>query len=160
MKVDGDFEDREGHQAPFTLQKIRSLDLGFDLLCDRVEIRPLAGLELGVNEFTIDANFKSAAVGRDELHRINPGGFTNRGCQTGSPRFVVSDRAIFDRNVCLHRELLSRAKLSAPRMAVKAMQFRRFREPIIDCVSKQALRLGMRWEHRTIGEDCEDLHGG
>jgi hypothetical protein len=127
MKVDGDFEDREGHQAPFTLQETRSLDLGFDLLCDRVEIRPLAGLELGVNEFTIDANFKSAAVGRNELHRINSGGFANRGCQTGSPRFIVSDRAIFDRNVCFHRELLSRAKLSAPRMPVKAMQFRRFR---------------------------------
>ena len=114
MKVDGDFEDREGHQAPFTLLEIRSLNLGFDLLCDRVEIRPLAGLELGVNEFTIDANFKSAAVGRNELHRINPGGFANRGCQTGSPRFVVSDRAIFDRNVCLHRELLSRSEVIGP----------------------------------------------
>ena len=124
MKVDGDFEDREGHQAPFTLQKTRSLDLGFDLLCDRVEIRPLAGLELGVNEFTIDANFKSAAVGRNELHCVNPSGFANCGCQTGSPRFVISDHAVFDRNVCLHRELLSRSKLSAPGMAVKAMQFR------------------------------------
>ena len=114
MKVDGDFEDREGHQAPFTLQKIRSLDLGFDLLRDRVEIRPLAGLELGVNEFTIDANFKSAAVGRNELHCVNPSGFANRGCQTGSSRFVVSDHAIFDCNVCLHRELLSRGEVIGP----------------------------------------------
>ncbi len=114
MKVDGDFEDREGHQAPFTLQKIRSLDLGFDLLCDRVEIRPLAGLELGVNEFTIDANFKSAAVGRNELHCVNSGGFANRGRQTGSPRFIVSDHAIFDRNVCLHRELLSSSEVIGP----------------------------------------------
>jgi hypothetical protein len=37
----------------------------FDLLRERVKIRPFAGLEFGVNEFTIDANFKGTAAGRD-----------------------------------------------------------------------------------------------
>ena len=107
MKVDGDFEDREGHQAPFTLQETRSLDLGFDLLCDRVEIRPLAGLELGVNEFTIDANFKSTAAGRNQFYRIDPCDFANLSRQTDGFRRVVSNRAVFDSHFGFHQELLS-----------------------------------------------------
>jgi hypothetical protein len=86
LRTDDGFEDREGHQAPFTLRKEenverlpsemegvravgaqedRLLEL-FDRLDDGVEIRPVAGLELGMKEMSIGANFKGAAVGRDE----------------------------------------------------------------------------------------------
>jgi hypothetical protein len=76
-----------------------------DLRGNRVEIGPLAGLKFGVNEFTVDANFEGTAAGRDQ-----PGSharrFTNASRQTGGFRFVISDRAIFDRYFRFHARLL------------------------------------------------------
>jgi hypothetical protein len=59
-----------------------------------------------MNEFTIDANFKSAAARRNEFDRVNPRRLANFGRQTGSPRLIVSDRAVLDGDVCFHSELL------------------------------------------------------
>ena len=75
----------------------------FDLLRDRVKIRPFSGFEFGVNEFTVDANFKSTSARGDQFHRLDPGDVANLGRQTGRPRFVVSSCAIFDRDACFHR---------------------------------------------------------
>ena len=82
MRSDDGFEDREGHQAPFTLQENanaerpttniklptegkdgsdRLLDL-FDRADDGVEIRPIAGVEFGMEEFVIGANLESASA--------------------------------------------------------------------------------------------------
>ena len=114
-----------------------------------------------MNEFTIDANFKRAAVGRNELHCVNPGGFANRGCQTGSPRFIVSDHAIFDRNVCLHRELLSRSEVIGPANGGQG--------DVISLLPASQLSIACRngrfgfgdgGSTEQIGEDCEDLYRG
>ena len=75
----------------------------FDLLRDRVKIRPFSGFEFGVNEFTVDANFKSTSAGRDQLHRLDPSNVANFGRQTGGSWFIVSNRAVFDRDACFHR---------------------------------------------------------
>ena len=72
-----------------------------DLRGNRVEIGKLAGLEFGVDEFTVDANFEGTAAGRDQFG-IHAGRFTNESRQPGSFRFVVSDRAVFDRDVRFH----------------------------------------------------------
>ena len=72
-----------------------------DLRGNRVEIGPLASLGFGVDEFTVDANFEGTAAGRDQ-----PGsyarGLTNASRQTGGFRFVISDRAVFDRYFRFH----------------------------------------------------------
>jgi len=73
-----------------------------NLLRDGVKVRPLAGLEFRMNEFTVDANFKSTSARRDKFHTLDPGDVANCGRQTGGSRFVVSSRAVFDRDVCFH----------------------------------------------------------
>ena len=133
--IDNGFEDREGHQAPFTLRQkknvqrprpnfersneeeakaLRRLLMRSDLRGNRVEIGPLAGLEFGVNEFTVDANFEGTAAGRDQ-----PGsharGLTNESRQTGGFRFVISDRAVFDRYFRFHARLLYLSNAIRPR---------------------------------------------
>jgi hypothetical protein len=73
----------------------------FDLLRDRVKVRPFAGFEFGVNEFTVDANFKGTAAGRDQpwLHARR---FLNESGQPGRLRLVVSVGAVFDRYFWFH----------------------------------------------------------
>ena len=89
-----------------------------DLRGNRVEIGPLAGLEFGVDEFTVDANFEGTAAGRDQ-----PGSharrFTNASRQTGGFRFVISDRAVFDRYFRFHARLLYLLTLCARNYAVE-----------------------------------------
>lgn len=119
MKTDGDFEDREGHQAPFTLRENNGLNLRADLLRECVEIRPIAGLELGVKDFTVEADFKSARTGGNQFHGIDSRSFSNADRQTDGTRFVVSDRAIFDRDVCFHSYAPFERESKAAREAVK-----------------------------------------
>ena len=75
------------------------------MLGDGIEIRPLAGFEFGVDEFTVDAYFEGTTAGRDQ-----PGsyarGLTNSSRQTGGFRFVISDRAVFNRYFRFHARLL------------------------------------------------------
>ena len=86
-----------------------------DLRGNRVEIGPLAGLEFGVDEFTVDANFEGTAAGRNQ-----PGsharGLTNASRQTGGFRFVISDRAVFDRYFRFHARLLHLLYAMRPRL--------------------------------------------
>jgi hypothetical protein len=60
-----------------------------------------------MDEFTFNANFESAATRGNQL-RFDSSEVANLSRQTGGPRFVVSDLAIFDRNVCFHVILLAR----------------------------------------------------
>src|SRR5207248_8509076 len=100
------------------LRRILASDFRLNLRGDRVEIWPLAGLEFGVDEFTVDANFEGTAAGRDQ-----PGsharGLANASRQTGSFRFVVSDRAVFDRYFRFHARLLYLPTLCARDYAVE-----------------------------------------
>ena len=77
--------------------KVHAL-LGFlDGLDDFVEIRPLARLELGMEQFAISANFEGAAARRNQHKRFNAfAEFENLGRQTDGLRRVVSNDAVFD----------------------------------------------------------------
>ncbi len=132
MRTDGDFEDREGHQAPFTLRNAESgsrrtrpvagrlLDLA-DLCDDDVEIRPLAGVEFGMEQFAIGADFEGAAARWDEGERRDPiAELENLSRQTDGFRRVVSNAAILDPDFGFHRSLPSVAKLWVRPQPVKA----------------------------------------
>jgi hypothetical protein len=68
-----------------------------DRLNDLVEIRPLAGLEFGMEQFAIGANFEGAAARRNQRKRLNAlAEFEDFGRQTDSLRRVVSNDAVFD----------------------------------------------------------------
>ena len=68
-----------------------------DGLDDGVEIRPITGFEFGMEEFTIGANFESAAARGNESERLDAlAEFENLGRQTDGLRRVVSNHAIFD----------------------------------------------------------------
>ena len=112
MRGDDGFEDREGHQAPFTL---RISDFGLriaerlfrflDRLDDLVEIRPVAGIEFGMEQFAIGANLESAAARGNQHERFDAlAELENFGRQTDGLRRVVSNNAVFDRNFGLHRQ--------------------------------------------------------
>ena len=122
MRSDGGFEDREGHQAPFTLREKenvqrptsnaqrrtgedaneRLLEL-FDRLDDGVEIRPVAGIEFGMEEFAIGANLEGAAARGNQRKRLDAlAELKNFSRQTDGLRRVVSNDAVFDRHFSLH----------------------------------------------------------
>ena len=125
LRTDHGFEDREGHQAPFTLRKEekenvqrstlnaqrpitekekddRLLEL-FDRGDDVVEVGPVTGIEFGMEQFAIGANFKSAAARRNERERFDAfAEFKNLGRQTDGLGRVVSNDAIFDRDFVFH----------------------------------------------------------
>jgi hypothetical protein len=66
-------------------------------LNDLVEIRPLAGVELGMKQFAIGANFEGAAARRNQCKRFNAlAKFENFRRQTDGLRRVVSNDAVFD----------------------------------------------------------------
>jgi hypothetical protein len=142
LPADGGFEDREGHQAPFTLRREekenaerltsnaerriteeerddRLLDF-FDRGDDGVEVRPVAGFEFGMDKFSIGANFKGAAARRNQGERFNAlAELENLGRQTDGLRRVVSNYAVFDRNFRLHLGLLSVTSVSTGPDVVK-----------------------------------------
>ena len=68
-----------------------------DRLNDLVEIRPLAGLEFGMEQFAIGANFEGAAARGNQRKRLDAlAEFENFGRQTDGLRRVVSNDAVFD----------------------------------------------------------------
>jgi hypothetical protein len=110
------FEDREGHQAPFTLRiehsgkselatavspsasnrAVGSLRL-LNRLDGLIEIRPLTGFEFGMEQFAIGANFEGAAARWNQCKRFNAlTEFENFGRQTDGLRRVISNDAVFD----------------------------------------------------------------
>lgn len=124
MRSDGGFEDREGHQAPFTLpiancqlpianlarsatnllDECEVLFCFFDRLDDIVEVRPIAGVEFGMEQFAIGANLESAAArGNQRERRDALAELKNFGRQTDGLRRVVSNDAVFDGYVGFHR---------------------------------------------------------
>ncbi len=99
-----------------------------DLRGNRVEIGPLAGFEFGVDEFTVDAYFEGTTAGRDQPGS-HAGGLTNASRQTGGFRFVISDRAVFDRYFRFHARLLYLLYAMRPRLRCRALRlFPRMRE--------------------------------
>jgi hypothetical protein len=77
--------------------EIAALFRFLDRLNDLVEIRPLAGLEFGMEQFPIGANFEGAAARRNKNKRFNAlAEFENLGRQTDGLRRVVSNDAVFD----------------------------------------------------------------
>ena len=69
----------------------------FDRFNDLVEIRPLAGVEFGMEQFPIRANFEGAAARRNQRKRLDTlAEFENFGRQTDGLRRVVSNDAVFD----------------------------------------------------------------
>ena len=102
------------------LQKNRRLLEFFDCLDDFVEVRPVAGLEFGMEEFVIGANLEGAAARGNERERLNTlAEFKNFGRQTDGLRRVVSNDAVFDRHFGFHLELLSNLNRILPRKTVK-----------------------------------------
>jgi len=83
----------------------------FDCAHDLVEIRPVTGVELGMEKFAIGANLESATARGNERQRLDAlAEFKNFGRQTDGLRRVVSNHAIFDRHLVFHLELLSKNK--------------------------------------------------
>jgi len=80
-----------------------SLRSFLDRLDDGVEVRPVAGIEFGMEQFSIGADFESAAARRKESERFNAlAEFENFGRQTDGLRRVVSNDAVFDRYFGFH----------------------------------------------------------
>ena len=77
--------------------KSRRLFELFDLRDDVVEIGPVAGIEFGVEELAIGADFECAAARGNQGERFDAlTEFEDLGRQTDGLRRVVSDDAVFD----------------------------------------------------------------
>jgi hypothetical protein len=69
----------------------------FDRLDDVVKVRPVAGIEFGMEELAIGANLKSAAARGNQRERFDSlAELKNFGRQTDGLRRVVSNDAVFD----------------------------------------------------------------
>jgi hypothetical protein len=76
-----------------------------DRLDDGVKIRPVAGIEFGMEQFAIGANLESAAARGNQRERLYAlAELKNLGRQTDGLRRVVSNDAVFDRDFGLHRQ--------------------------------------------------------
>jgi hypothetical protein len=100
----------------------RLLDF-FNRADDGVEFRPIARFEFGMKQFSISADFKSAAARRNQGERFNAlAEFENFGRQTDGLRRVVSNDAVFDRYFGFHLGLLSATMVRSQRDVVKVMK--------------------------------------
>jgi len=76
-----------------------------DRLDDGVKIRPVACIEFGMEQFAIGANLESAAARGNQRERLYAlAELKNLGRQTDGLRRVVSNDAVFDRDLGLHRQ--------------------------------------------------------
>ena len=74
-----------------------------------VEVRPIAGVEFGMEQFAIGANLESAAARGNQRERLDAlAEFKNLSRQTDGLRRVVSNDAVFDRHLGFQLELLSK----------------------------------------------------
>ena len=77
----------------------------FDRLDDLVEIRPVACIEFGMEQFAIGANLEGAAARGNQRERLYAlAELKNFGRQTDGFRRVVSNDAVFDRYFGLHQQ--------------------------------------------------------
>jgi hypothetical protein len=89
----------------------RNLFRFFNRADDGVEVRPIAGIEFGMEKFSICANLKCSAARRNESERLDAlAEFENFGRQTDGLGRVVSNYAVFDRYFGFHLVLLSEEK--------------------------------------------------
>jgi hypothetical protein len=80
-----------------TKNELAALFRLLDRLNDLVEIRPFAGIEFGMEQFAIGANFEGTAARRNQHKRLDAlAEFENLGRQTDGLRRVVSNDAVFD----------------------------------------------------------------
>jgi len=80
-----------------TRNEVAALFCFLDRLNDVIEIRPLTGLEFGMEQFAIGANFKSTAARWNQRKRFDAlAEIENFGRQTDGLRRVVSNDAVFD----------------------------------------------------------------
>ena len=91
---------------PNALRKESDVLLEFlNRLDDIVEVRPVAGIEFGMEQFAIGANLESAAARGNQRERLNAlAELKNFGRQTDGLRRVVSNDAVFDRDFGVHRQ--------------------------------------------------------
>ena len=91
-----------------------------DLRDESVKVRPFAGIEFGVEQFAIAADFEGAATRRNEGERRDPiAELENFGRQTDGLGRVVSNAAILDPDFGFHRSLLSSDEINGMRRRVK-----------------------------------------
>ena len=96
-RLDAAFERPTTSHGLRTRQAIDWLFCLLDRLNDLVEIRPVAGLEFGMEQFAIGANFKGAAARGNQRKRFDAlAELENFGRQTDGLRRVVSNDAVFD----------------------------------------------------------------
>ena len=77
----------------------------FDRPDNGVEVRPVAGVEFGMEQFAIGANLEGAAARGNQRERFDAlAELKNFGRQTDGLRRVVSNNAVFDRDLGLHRQ--------------------------------------------------------
>jgi hypothetical protein len=90
-------------------------------LDDGVEVRPVACVQFGMEQFVIGANLECAAARGNQRKRFDAlAELKNFGRQTDGLRRVVSNDAIFDRYLGFHRQnSFPKMKLSALRNEVK-----------------------------------------
>ena len=70
-----------------------------------VEVRPIAGVEFGMEQFAIGANLESAATRGNQRERLDAlAELKNVGRQTDGLRRVVSNDAVFYRHLGFHRQ--------------------------------------------------------
>ena len=93
-----DARDRNGFaRLRATRNEVATLFCFLDCRNDLVEIGPLAGLEFGMEQFVIGANFEGAAARWNQRKRLDAlAEFENFGRQTDGLRRVVSNDAVFD----------------------------------------------------------------
>jgi hypothetical protein len=104
----------------------------FDLADDGIEFGPVAGIELGMEQFAIGANFKRASARGNESKRFDAfAEFKNFGRQTDGLGRVVSNHAILDRNFGFHAMCSFPTKMvRKSRQAVKMSIFSGDRPPL------------------------------
>ncbi len=69
------------------------------------EVRPIAGVEFGMEQFAIGVNLESAAARGNQRQRLDAlAELKDFGRQTDGLRRVVSNDAIFDRHLGFHRQ--------------------------------------------------------
>ena len=92
-----------GRNAP--RNEIGALFCLLNRLDDLVEVWPVAGVEFGMEQFAIGVNLESAAARGNQRERLDAlAELKDFGRQTDSLRRVVSNDAVFDRDLGLHRQ--------------------------------------------------------
>ena len=87
------------------MRNAESLFCFLDCRDNGVEIRPIAGVELGMEQFAIGVNLESAAARGNQRERLDAlAELKDLGRQTDGLRRVVSNDAVFDRHLGLHRQ--------------------------------------------------------